>query len=378
MSGWAAKDRQPWVYGDATTAINRQYLKLKIRLTPYMYTYCNQAFETGVPAVRAMVLEFPDDPVVKDATTRYQFMSGEWFLVAPVYQGSTTRDSIYFPAGRWIDYWDGTNFYGPMFLNGYNAPVNKLPVFVKSGAIIPMYPEMLYDGQKPADTLTLDVYPDGYSSFELYEDDGITREHRDGAFSKTLIECQAPEQYGAPGIITVTINPSVGDFEGKLSERAYWCKMNYPFSPLNNVSLDDAYLQEYASLEDLMNADSGYYFDYTNSGPLYIKTPYLPTDQQHVIVIDFQVGMNDTGAPGDIRIYPNPAKNIISIKTGKVEDMLVRVADSGGRPVFEQFYRNPGKKVITVDLSGQPAGTYLVTVEQGEDKSVTKIMLTRE
>jgi alpha-glucosidase len=375
MSGWATKNRQPWVYGDATTAINRQYLKLKMRLTPYMYTYCNQAYETGVPAVRAMVLEFPDDPVVKDATTRYQFMSGDWFLVAPVYQAGTVRDSIYFPEGKWIDYWDGTIHDGPSFLNGYNAPINKLPVFVKSGAIIPMYPEMLYDGQKPADTLTLDVYPDGYSSFELYEDDGITREHRNGAFSKTLIECQAPEDYGDPGIISLTINPSVGDFEGKLSERAYWCKMHYPYSPFNNVSLDGAYLQEYASLEDLMNADSGYYFDYNNPGPLYIKTPYLPTNQQHVIVIDFQVGMNDTGAPDDIRIYPNPARKMIFIEPGNSEDLTVRISDTNGRVIFDKVFPNPGSNAITVDLSAQPDGTYIVTVERGEKKTVRKIVL---
>ena len=108
MSGWAANDKHPWNYGTTVMDISRDYLKLKMRLTPYMYTYCNEAYETGVPAVRAMVLEYPDDPVTWDKTTQYQFMSGEWMLVAPVYTSAYERDSIYFPEGQWIDYWDGT------------------------------------------------------------------------------------------------------------------------------------------------------------------------------------------------------------------------------------------------------------------------------
>ena len=107
MSGWATNDKHPWNYGTAITNINRNYLKLKMRLTPYLYTYCNEAYETGVPVVRAMVLEYPDDPVALDKTTQYQFMSGESFLVAPVYKPAMERDSIYFPAGKWIDYWSG-------------------------------------------------------------------------------------------------------------------------------------------------------------------------------------------------------------------------------------------------------------------------------
>ena len=80
MSGWAKKDRQPYINGEPYTSINRKYLQLKMRFTPYMYSYCNEAFETGVPAVRAMVLEFPGDSVTWGKQTQYQFMNGEWLL----------------------------------------------------------------------------------------------------------------------------------------------------------------------------------------------------------------------------------------------------------------------------------------------------------
>jgi len=197
--------------------INRDYLKLKMRLTPYMYTYCNEAYETGVPVVRGMVLEYPDDPVTWDKTTQYQFMSGEWMLVAPVYEAAYERDSIYFPEGKWIDYWDGTVHEGSGFLNDYPADLTVCPVFIKAGAVIPMYPEMLYDTQYPKDPITYDVYPNGYSSFELYEDDGVTREHKDGAFAKTLIESDG-SLFGNSGIVTISVGASDGEFEGKLEE----------------------------------------------------------------------------------------------------------------------------------------------------------------
>ena len=377
MSGWATKNRQPWVYGTSTTNINRQYLKLKMRLTPYMYTYCNQAYETGVPAVRAMVLEFPEDSVVKDATTRYQFMSGESFLVAPVYSASTTRDSIYFPEGKWFDYWDGTQYEGPMFLNGYSTPIDKLPVFVKGGAIIPMYPEMLYDGQKPQDTLTLDIYAHGYSSFELYEDDGLTREHREGAFSKTLIECDAPE-YWDPGVIFLTIHPSVGDFNGKLAERAYWCEVHCPFYPGHGVMLDDVPMTDYPSLDDLKAAESGYFYDsQTEGGLVYLKTAYLPTDTEHIIIIDFEMGTGENDLHESVRIYPNPTKKQINIDADFPGDITIRISDTNGREVFREHFVNTSNKPISVNLGAHAEGTYIVTVEAGDEKTMHKIVLVK-
>ena len=75
------------------------YLKLKSALLPYQYTYSRLAHDTGMPPVRAMALQFPEDKSTYENHTgsAYQFMSGDWFLVAPVYQNSTTRDGIYLP-----------------------------------------------------------------------------------------------------------------------------------------------------------------------------------------------------------------------------------------------------------------------------------------
>ncbi len=270
MSGWAKYMKQPYIYGDPYTSINRKYLKLKMRLTPYIYTYCNEAWETGTPMVRAMVLEYPNDPVTLGKETQYQFMSGEWLLVAPVFKDEEKRDSIYFPEGTWIDYRDGTKYKGPVWISDYSAPLDKLPLFAKSGAIIPMYPEMLYDNEKPKDPVTLDIYPDGNSEFELYEDDGLTREHRKGIFAKTLIEVKKT----AEGT-EVKVNPVKGNYKGMPAQRKYVLQIHRGQSPLK-IKINGKKLKLQKSPEKFESADAGWYFNPDDhKGMVYIKTKPL-------------------------------------------------------------------------------------------------------
>ena len=281
MSGWAKKDKQPYIYGEPYTSINRKYLELKMRLTPYMYTYCEQAHETGVPASRAMVLEYPNDPVTWGKQTQYQFMNGESFLVAPVYKSEAKRDSIYLPKGTWYDYWNGKAYTGGEWLNNYPAPLDKLPVFVKAGAIIPMYPAMNYDAEKRADSLTLEIYPYKNSSFNLYEDDGITRDYRKGAFAKTLIEVQADKG------IQVNIHAAVGEYKGKYTKRVYLLEIHQHTAP-KAVVVDGSNLKMYASLVDFNEAKTGCYFDSNDkAGTVHIKTTYLKTDKDQVVRVEY-------------------------------------------------------------------------------------------
>jgi len=95
-----------------------------------------------------------------------------------------------------------------------------------------MYPEMLYDGQKPADPVTLDIYPSGTTRFSLYEDDGDTQKYRAGAFARTLIESEAPPTPGAPGDrIVVTVRPASGQYEHMPAARAYALDVHAPRRP---------------------------------------------------------------------------------------------------------------------------------------------------
>lgn len=187
MDGWGHNPKNPWYFGDRYQSINRGYLKLKAMLMPYTATYARHAHLTGVPMLRAMMLDYPNEYTYGE-DTRYQFMWGDSFLVAPIYQetnmddrGNDIRNNIYLPENEtWIDYITGDMYKGGQVLNQFAAPIYKLPVFVKYGAIIPMYPEN--NNPEPITDSNLkgldrsqrifDVYPAANGEFTLYEDDG--------------------------------------------------------------------------------------------------------------------------------------------------------------------------------------------------------------
>ena len=143
MDGWGSNEKYPHALGEPATSINRMYLKLKSELMPYAYSFAKEAVD-GMPIIRAMFLEFPNDYTMGSAT-KYQYMYGTDFLVAPIYQntkadaeGNDIRNGIYLPEGEWIDYFTGEKYEGGRVINNFAAPLWKLPVFVKNGAIIPV------------------------------------------------------------------------------------------------------------------------------------------------------------------------------------------------------------------------------------------------
>lgn len=275
MSGWAKHGKQPYVHGEPYTSINRKYLKLKMRLTPYMYTNSRIANTTGVPTVRGMVLEFPQDKKTWGTETEYQFMSGKNFLVAPVYEDTSKRSNIYLPKGTWTDYWNGKTYEGPQTINNYDAPFDKLPLFVREGAIIPMWPEMLHHREKPKNPITLDIYPKNSSSFELYEDDGLTRDYKKGSFSTQVFKSDASEKE-----ISISIGENKGQYKGKLESRGYVLQIHKNNSP-SSVTLDSKKLDKASSKEEFEKNATGWYFDKNEkNGVIFVKTPNIPSDTQ--------------------------------------------------------------------------------------------------
>ncbi|MBN2175446.1 MAG: DUF5110 domain-containing protein [Bacteroidales bacterium] len=376
MSGWAPSDKHPWNYGTTVMDISRTYLKLKMRLTPYMYTYCNTAYETGVPAVRAMVLEFPDDVITRGKQTQYQFMSGEWMLVAPVYTAVQERDSIYLPEGRWIDYWDGTVFEGSQFLNDYAADLTKCPVFIKAGAIIPIYPEMLYDNQYPKDPVTFDVYPHGNSSFELYEDDGLSREYRNGAFAKTLIECEGPV-FGNSGDVIISVGVSAGSYEGKPEQRSYLFEVHFHVKP-DGVLLDDEPLTEYATLEELEQAVDGWFYDPVDRmGIVHVKTQPILLNQSYEVKLLSMTGINQGEVPDPVKIYPNPTQGIVAVSVGTDSIIRVKVYDVSGKPVHCKVLYDVSGQPHEVNLKGLSDGLYYFEILTSKGSFSRKVFITK-
>jgi alpha-glucosidase len=226
MDGWARDmttgekiNQQPWVDGEPYTSINRKYLQLRERLMPYLYTLAKQASDTGVGGVRPLWLEYPDDANTLGAQAKYEYLAGDDFLVAPVYKDSDTRDGIYLPKGTWTDYWTGKQYKGPTTVDGYHAPIDTLPLFVKSGAIVPMWPKGTTSWKnRDKGQLGYDVYASepGHSAYTLYEDDGVTRKFKEGASATQHVSVDN----GKRGSV-INVGASKGSYAGKVSERAY-------------------------------------------------------------------------------------------------------------------------------------------------------------
>ena len=279
MDGWASADKQPWRQGEPYTSINRKYLMLKERLLPYTYSYSVQAHQTGVGQVRPLALEYPDDPNVWTDKAKYEFLSGTDFLVAPVYEKSNVRNGIYLPKGTWVDYWSGKTYTGPTTVDGYDAPLDTLPLFVRAGAVVPMWAEGTKSWQtRDKGELDLDVYPQGKGGFTLTEDDGVTRGYQRGEQAKQTFTVDAPKS--GPGTVTVGIGASTGSYPGKPTARNYQLTVHTGSKP-GAVQAGNGVLRQYGSRAELDSASSGWWFD--PSGVVRVKTGQLASgDRQDV------------------------------------------------------------------------------------------------
>lgn len=231
MDGWGSNPKYPQALGEPATSINRMYLKLKSELIPYTYSIAREAVD-GLPIMRAIFLQYPNTHT-KGKATQYQFLYGPEFLVAPIYQatksdssGNDIRDGIYLPEGSWIDYFTGDKYEGNRILNNFDAPIWKLPVFVKNGAIIPMANPNNNVSEINKGLRIYEIYPYGNTSFTQYDDDGRTEEYIEEKSATTLIESNVDKNK-----VKIIIHPAKGDFDGFVKEKQTEFRINVTAKP---------------------------------------------------------------------------------------------------------------------------------------------------
>jgi hypothetical protein len=264
MDGWGSNEKYPHALGEPVTSINRWYLKLKSALLPYAYSIARESVE-GLPAIRATFLHYPS-PYTLGTATRYQFLYGPSLLIAPVYQatrpdgeGNDSRDGIYLPPGYWIDFFTGERYAGDRVINGFDAPLWKLPVFVKEGAIIPVTAPHNHLSEINARARAYDIYPGGHDSFIEYDDDGVSEEYKAGRGATTLIEASTDRE-----TLTVTVHPTVGDFSGFTREKSTEFKIITPLPPARvtaRVGNRRVRLARAASMDDYLARENVYFHE---------------------------------------------------------------------------------------------------------------------
>lgn len=242
---------EPWGFGNRLEDINRQSIKMRYRLLPYIYTAFHEASDKGTPIMRPLLLEYPDDETAEKTNDEYFF--GNDLLVAPIVKDYDEYRSVYLPKGTWIDYWTDHRYVGPATIT-VTAPLDKIPLFVRGGAIIPSQQDMEYTDQAPIDPLTLDVYPDGSSTRNYYDDDGISFDYQHGAYLLQKISAQQ----SATGL-QVEIESPEGSFHP--ASRSLVVKIHLQEHPPQIVHVDGTEVSQQASISALLKATRGYIYD---------------------------------------------------------------------------------------------------------------------
>ncbi len=212
-------DRLPWNYGPAAEASAEKFLRLREALVPYSYITAREAHDTGLPMTRALYLDYPD------AAEAYQFndeyMYGDEMLVAPISTpGTVASRRMWFPPGTWIDYFTGAQFQGPS-VQTVAAPLDRMPVFVKAGAIIPTLPYEDHVGQQSNPATILSVYAGADGGYQLYSDAGDGLGYEKAQYAWTPI---TTHQNGE-GQQVITIGGAQGSYPGQPVSRNFQLKV---------------------------------------------------------------------------------------------------------------------------------------------------------
>ncbi|MFD2327840.1 TIM-barrel domain-containing protein [Cohnella sp. GCM10020058] len=249
-----SEERSPWNAasrtGDSTVLTTSQkFINARYNIIPYLYSEGKKSSDTGVPLMRAMVLDYPSDTNTYGLTAQY--MLGDNLLVAPVVNQGETNKSVYLPAGEWVDFWWGAMRPGSQTI-GYYASVDDLPVFAKAGAILPMNLNSTYTvgGTIGNDltnytNLTFRIFPQGTTSYSWY----------DGSATKTIT---STENYGSDQVTVSVPALTTTSTLQVLTKKP------------SSVTKDGSALTQQTTLSGLTSASQGWYYD-TAAKLVYVK-----------------------------------------------------------------------------------------------------------
>jgi alpha-glucosidase len=199
-----SKDKEPFAYGDQFTEINKKTIEMRYRLLPYLYTAMHKASMTGLPPMRP----FMATKILETEFTRTsnEFMFGDDIIVAPVLWKGVTKRSLRLPRGEWYDYYTGMKYRGLADVE-VDAPLDRIPLFVRAGAIVPMQQVVQFTDQAPINPLTLKVFPHETGSSDYYEDDGISFDYQKGVYFERTFT-----QKKTGSVHTITLTKALGTY----------------------------------------------------------------------------------------------------------------------------------------------------------------------
>jgi alpha-glucosidase len=177
---------EPWSYGEKVEEISRNYMKLRYRLMPYLYSLFFDAAKTGMPISRSLAIDYTFDEKIYNHHYQDQYLFGPSIMVAPV-ESKLELVKVYLPDGNWYELFNDKPHSGNQEMVA-DCPIDHLPIYVRGSSIIPMKEKAGQTTNDFGDTLEIHLYKgDRYNDFTLYEDDGISFAHEKGVFAKRKI-----------------------------------------------------------------------------------------------------------------------------------------------------------------------------------------------
>ncbi|HEX9652371.1 MAG TPA: glycoside hydrolase family 31 protein [bacterium] len=178
-------DQEPWSFGENVEEISKKFITRRYEGLPHLYSLFWEAHQTGAPILRPLFWHHQNDPHVYDGQWQEQFLVGENLLVAPVTRIGHNLKKVYLPPGQWLDLNTETVYDGGKAII-VDAPIDRLPMFLRSGGIIPSQEPMQYVGEKACTKLMLDIFAAGQSaSYQFYEDDAESYDYASGKYRLT-------------------------------------------------------------------------------------------------------------------------------------------------------------------------------------------------
>jgi alpha-D-xyloside xylohydrolase len=200
-----------WSYGADAQKILTSYDRLRYRLMPYIYSLAWKTTSESYTPMRPLAMDFRAD--TRALNVGDQFMLGPALLVNPVTEPGATTRRMYLPKAQWYDFWTGRSVEGGTTIEAA-APIDRMPLYVRSGSIVPMGPDVEYATEKPADPIELRVYPGANGSFTLYEDENDNYDYEKGMHATIRFD------YDDAGR-KLTIGARQGKFPGMLETRTF-------------------------------------------------------------------------------------------------------------------------------------------------------------
>jgi alpha-glucosidase (family GH31 glycosyl hydrolase) len=339
---------EPWGHGEEAETIVTDYIRLRYSLMPYIYSLAWDNHRTGMPLARPLFFCDPGDPDLAGLSDSFLF--GPDILVGPVTtEGARERD-VYLPQGGWVDFWTDSLYTGPGTVTAA-APLDRIPLFIRVGALLPMEQVGSHVREVPPDTLFLHIYPrlePGREEFSLYEDDGVSRDYERGSYALTAI-AQEVVLGPADTLLYVTVGEAVGGFSQLPEERTVVATVHLAAGAPDRVRHDSLDVEPCLSAEEFAEAEEGYFFDLV-SHLLYIKMEHGTRRPSSLEITGWRAryrGRGNEGIPA-LRLgrsRPNPFSNVTTIPYRIAEKAWVKV----------EVFSPQGKKIATlVDASEAP------------------------